>query len=176
MINVSPGVRRLCVCVGAPQPGLLDTACRIAGFGRLYTENVRAEGHDLGFASPGVDEAALVVDMIAALHAATAQWGGASGPACGPALAAFHVGITRVEGDDLRGAAVTRIRELLRNLALAVTSSGEAEEVLVVGISAGLFDDIRAECGFSDAWGPLASAGAWFRVYQANDAALPADL
>jgi hypothetical protein len=174
VISASPGVRRLCVCVRAPQPGLLDIVCRTAGFGRLYVEHVLDEGLDLGFASPGVDEATLVTDMITALHTETTRWCTCSGHAAGargPTLAAFHVGITRVEGDDLRGAAVTRIRELLRNLTRSVTSSGEA---LVVGISAGLFDDIRTECGFGDGWGPLEAARSWFRVYQATGTAPPA--
>jgi hypothetical protein len=166
--SVSPSVRRLCICVDASRPGLLDTACRIGGFGRLYTEHIDAEGLDLGFASPGVDEAVLVTDMIAALRAAAKQEGIAD-VATRPTLAAFHVGITRVEGDDLRGDAVTRIRELLRNLAAAVTVPAQA---LVVCISAGLFDDIRGECGFSDRWEPLAPARAWFRGYQAADPAL----
>lgn len=162
MSNASPSVRRLCICVDASRPGLLDDACRLGSFGRLYTEQIDAEGLDLGFASPGVDEAVLVTDMIAALRAATER--DAPDDTTKPTLAAFHVGITRVEGDDLRGDAVTRIRELLKNLAAAVTVPVQA---LVVGISAGLFDDIRDECGFGDSWEPLASAGAWFCGYQA---------
>jgi hypothetical protein len=170
--SVSPGVRRLCVGVG--QSPLLDTACRIAGFGRLYTEHARADAIDLGFASPGVDEAELVADLISALHAAFTRRGGPPDARRGPVLVAFHVGITRVEGDDLRGAAVTRIREILLHLACSSTEEGWAEpaaQSLVVAISAGLFEDIRADCGFGEGWRPLPAADAWFRGYQANPAA-----
>lgn len=34
-------------------------------------ESIRAEGIELGFASPGADETILITDLIAALHAAT---------------------------------------------------------------------------------------------------------
>lgn len=162
VVELSPGVRRLCVCVGAPQPGLLDAACQSGGFGRLYTEHARDEGVDLGFASPGVDEAKLVPDLIMALHTAAAA--ALTAPQY-PALAAFHVGITRVEGDYLRGAAVIRICELLRSLAPRAISRARPTGLLVVGISSGLFEDISSECGFTEGWVPLTAAGAWFRVY-----------
>jgi hypothetical protein len=37
--------------------------------------------------------------------------------------------------------------------------------LLVVGISAGLFDDIGAECGFTADWVQFAAARAWVRGY-----------
>ena len=154
--HVSPGVRRLCVCVGAPQPRLLDVACGLAGGGRLYTEH--ADGLDLGFASPGVDEAALVTELIAALRTAMTS----DARPTGPAFAVFHVGITRVEGDDLGGAAVTQVKGLLGALTREVAPAGAA---LAVGISSGLFDDIRTECGFNIGWRPMNPVGAWLRVY-----------
>ena len=165
MIEQSPGVRRLCVCVAAPRPGLLASACRTGGFGRLYTEYVQADGIEMGFASPGADEAMLVTDLIPALHAAAAEASGAWAVPHHPALAVFHVGITRVEGDDLRGAAFIRIRELLRELALVASSDAMPRVQLVVGISSGLFDDVGSECDFTDQWIPLDRAGAWFRGY-----------
>jgi hypothetical protein len=159
MAELSPGVRRLCVCVGASQPSLLDAACRSGARGRIYTEHDRSEDVDLGFASPGVDEEKLVPDLIAALHAAA---GTIAAVPRYPAVVAFHVGITRVEGDCLRGAAVIRICELLKSVAVqAVSGAGQ----LVVGISAGLFEDISSGCGFDEGWRPLTAAGAWFRVY-----------
>ena len=165
MIELSPGVRRLCVCVGAMHPGLLDKACQSSGFGRLYTEHAAEEGVDLGFASPGVDEAILIPDLIGALHTAAAEASTTSRAPQRPAVAAFHVGITRVEGDCLRGKAVTRIRELVRYLAPTVEHGTGSPGRLVVGISAGLFDDISSECGFGEGWVQLATADAWFRVY-----------
>ena len=121
-------------------------------------ESIRAEGIELGFASPGADETILITDLIAALHAATIADEVS-------ALAAFHVGITRVEGDNLRGPAVIRTRELLTALPPAPVGP------LVVGISAGLFDEIGPECGFTDGWVPLAAAQARFRVYGTTDSA-----
>jgi hypothetical protein len=162
---VSPGVRRLCVCVCAPHPGLLDRACKAAGCRGLYTERFPEEGIDLGFASPGVDEAVLVPELITALSATAAEASACCAMPCAPALAVFHVGITRVEGDDLRGAAVIRIRELLRELTRAASSGTVPEGVLVVGITAGLFDDIGAECDFNEGWTPLAAPPAWCRAY-----------
>jgi hypothetical protein len=167
VIRLSPGVRRLCVCVSVPYPGLLDRACRTgSGPSAIYTEHFPAEGIDFGFAAPGVDEAVLVPGLIAALYAAAAEAGASCTTPRAPALAAFHVGITRVEGDYLRGTAVIRIRELLRELVSATTSGVVPAGILVVAISAGLFGDISAECNFSQGWLPLtAAAHAWCRAY-----------
>lgn len=165
MVRSSPGVRRMCVCVCAPYPGLLDRACRTGGFGRLYTERFIAEAVDLGFAAPGVDEAVLVPDLIGALHrAATEAVAGRPGIGA-PILVAFHVGITRVEGDDLRGSAVTRVVQLVRELAPVTASGVLPAGTLVVGMTAGLFDDIGSECDFPDGWIPMHATGAWCRAY-----------
>jgi hypothetical protein len=174
MIELSPGVRRLCVCVDAPQRRLLESACRIAGFGRLYTEYLGNEGTEVGFASPGVDEAALVTDLITALRIAATEAAEADGIKECPALAAFHVGITRVEGNAVRGAAVIRALELIRELGLKATPDSLSQELLVVGISAGLFDDIGAECGFTDGWARHTRARAWIRGYGADQAVIRA--
>ena len=160
----------MCVCVDAPQRRLLESACRIAGFGRLYTEYIGTEGTEIGFASPGVDEAALVTDLITALRIAAAEAAEAHGIKECPALAAFHVGITRVEGNALRGAAVIRALELIRELTPKATSDSRSQELLVVGISAGLFDDISAECDFADGWARHARARAWIRGYGTDQA------
>jgi hypothetical protein len=50
-----------------------------------------------------------------------------------------------------------------------MAASARPARLLVVGISAGLFDDIRRECGFAAGWAPLDAARAWFRVYQTGD-------
>ena len=164
MVSFSPGVRRLCVYVSAPYPGLLERACRTGG-GRLYTERIPAEDADLGFAVPGEDEAVLVSDLIRALRRAATE-------ACAgqiwrrtPALAVFHVGITRVEGDDLRGSAVARVMRLAREIATATASGTVPVGSLVVGMTAGLFDEIGTECNFSDGWFPLDTSEAWCCVF-----------
>lgn len=134
----------------------------------LYTERFAAEDVDLGFASPGVDEAALVPDLINALYHAAAEAGTDHAGAPVPVLAVFHVGITRVEGDGIRGNAVTRITGLLHELTSVTTAAAASGAALFVGITDGLFDDIRAECDFSEGWMPLhgaMDAKAWFRVY-----------
>ena len=161
MIKHSPGVRRLCICVAAQHARLLSQVCHTWGSGTLYTEYSDPDGVELGFASPGVDEASLVTDLISALQAASAEVaGGTAGPSL-PALVVFHVGITRVEGDQLGGSAVVRVRELLGEL----TSVSTAGAMLIVGMSAGLFEDIGLECGFGADWLPLASAKAWYRPF-----------
>jgi hypothetical protein len=165
-VDNSSAVRRLCVCVGAPFPGLLDRACRAGGFGRLYTERFGEAVHlpvrdvELGFASPGVDEASLICDLIAALRAESAK-AAEHVALTAPVLAAFHVGITRVEGDGLRGSAVTRIVGLLRDLAPAAGSSA----TLIVGISASLFGDLSPDADLGGGWLPLRGAEAVFCAF-----------
>jgi len=166
MIMSSPGVRRLCIGVGSPYPGLLADAASSLGPGWLYLDAIDPEGIDLGFASPGVDEVALVTGMIGALRTLTGAATGAGAAVSDPVFAVFHVGITRVEGDDLRGAAVLRLQQILRRLALSVTPNGAARGLLVAGISETLFDDLSLECGFSGGWIHSAQAGARFRVFE----------
>lgn len=160
----SPGVRRLCIGVGAPYPGLLANAAKSLGSGWLYLDAIHLEGVELGFASPGVDEAALVTCMIAALRTSAAAV--ASAARSRPVFAVFHVGITRVEGDDLRGAAVLRVRQLLHRLALFVAPPDASKALLVAGLSESLFDDLSPECGFSADWRHATQAGARFRIFE----------
>jgi hypothetical protein len=124
-----------------------------------------AEAVDLGFAAPGVDEAILVPDLIGALHRAAME-AVAGHPEIGaPVLMAFHVGITRVVGDDLRGSAVTRVVQLVRELASVAASGVLPAGTLVVGMTAGLFDDIGSECDFPDGWMPIRVTQAWCRAF-----------
>lgn len=148
---------------------LLSSACTLAGLAALYSEHVPADAVDLGFASPGVDEAALIMHLIPALRAAAAPAESAACGRAGPALVVFHVGITRVEGDALAGAAVRRITDLYRHLARTAAGLAHGQELLV-GISTGLFEDLRVDCGFDQHWRPLPGADAWFRGYQADTA------
>jgi hypothetical protein len=152
----------LCVCASAPNRRFLVNAYRFVGFGRLYTEYIEEEEVEVGFASPGVDEVSLVTDLTAAM--CTEHEAGVNGPA----LAVFHVGITRVVGDELRGPAVIQSCELLKELARAVAPNPRHRGLLVIGISLGLFDDIGIQCGFTDGWIPLATK-AWFRVFEKGD-------
>jgi hypothetical protein len=155
----------LCIWVSAPYPGLLARACRAEGVGRLYTERIPGEDADLGFAVPGVDEAVLVPDLISGLRqAATEARAGEAGRRT-PVLVVFHVGITRVEGDDLRGSAVTRVVRLAREITTAAASGTVPAGSLVVGMTAGLFDDIGTECDFSEGWFPMHASEAWCRVF-----------
>jgi|SRR5579862_4657665 len=167
MARSSSGVRRLCVCVGAPSPGLLDRACQTGGFGRLYTERfmdaerLPVRAIDLGFASPGVDEAGLISDLISILRDEAAEAAAQDTGASAPVLAAFHVGITRVEGDCVRGSAVDRIIRLLHDLTLVTAPSA----TLIAGMSASLFGDIRTEFDVGMGWFPLRTAEAVCRTY-----------
>jgi hypothetical protein len=161
----TPGVRRLCVCVSAPYPGLFDRACEAAGCRGLYSERFPAEGIDLGFASPGVDEVILITDLIKGLFTAAIEARMDFMPSHAPVLAAFHVGITRVEGDDLRGTAVIRIREILREMARTAEARTVPADGVLIAISDGLFDDIGAECDMGEDWIRLALARAWCRTY-----------
>lgn len=167
MIGRSERVRRLCVCVAAPPPGLLEAACRAWGPGRLYVERIEPGTAEIGFASPGADEVVLLQDLIPALYAAADRAPAGRGSGRLPALATFHVGITRVEGDRMGGAAVARARELLSQLAPQAAAALPSRGRLIVGISAALFEDIAAECGFVSGWRPLADGGGRFRVFGA---------
>lgn len=99
-------------------------------------------------------------DLIAALYASAME-----AALTAPTLVAFHVGITRVEGDEIRGTAVTRIRQLLSDLVPALASGTVPIGVLVVGMTTGLFEDLGTECGFGAEWVRLTAARAWCRAY-----------
>jgi hypothetical protein len=99
----------------------------------------------------------LISDLIGALRAETAQ----VARRATPVLVAFHVGITRVEGDGLRGSAVTRIVGLLRDLAPVAGSSA----TLIVGMSVGLFGEVSPDIDLGPEWRPLRGAEAVCRVY-----------
>jgi hypothetical protein len=114
-----------------------------------------------------VDEAILISDLISALHSEAAEAAAQHPGAPGPVLAAFHVGITRVEGDAIRGSAVTRIIGLLGDLAPATTPAEKAPgAALIVGISASLYGDINAESDFSAGWLPSRTSQAVCRTYR----------
>lgn len=178
MANSPPCVRRLCVCVGgATHQGILDSACDSLAVAILYREYFPGDGLDLGFASPGVDEPALVSDLIDALRDAAVRTRGYMGKggdyrcpaAATPVLAAFHVGITRVQSNEIGGTAVAHVRGLLQTLTSSDPVS-QADGMLVVGVSATLFDDIGVERNFGQGWMPLVGGDssridAWWRVY-----------
>jgi hypothetical protein len=166
MRQQGPGVRRLCLAVAAEAPDLLESVCRTGGFDRLYLPAVAARGVEVGIAPPGIDELALVQDLVAAFHRAVR---GRADPG-GPVLMAFHVGIIRVVGDELGGAGAVRARELVRapDLADAVrqwAAAGQGPGLTVV-VSEGLFADLRSEGLPGEGWQWLASASAWLRHFR----------
>lgn len=162
--------------VSAPFPGLLGRACREEGLAALYTEHAAMDCLELGFAAPGVDEVAFVPDLIDVLRrtAATAS----VRPSERPVLVAFHVGITRVEGDYLRGSAVARIVRVIHGLSTAVAARPLHAGGFAVGVTAGLFDDLCFECeSFAgqgpQAWTPMGAAEAWCRTFAQDTSAVP---
>lgn len=95
-------------------PGLLTTVCRFRGASELYLSAQILDGVEMGFAPPGIHEAAVVrwltwavEDLCPARRAADV-----------PAKMAFHVGITKVQGEGFGGAAPLRVRALLRDPAI----------------------------------------------------------
>jgi len=148
---------------GGPGKGPSQAQLLMAMAENTYRLIRSADGR--AYAVPKMGPQALVPDLITALCAATAEVSTVCGMPPAPALTAFHVGITRVEGECIKGPAVTRIRDLLRELAPAVASGEVPAGVLMVGISVGLFDDIAGDCDFSEGWIPLTTALAWCRAY-----------
>jgi hypothetical protein len=150
--------------------GILDSACDALASEVLYREH---------FPEDGMDEHALVSGLISALHDVIAETRGGRGEdggcrrsaAAAPVLAAFHVGITRAQGNNIGRTAAAHVRELLRALASSGLA-GQAADMLVAGISATLFDDIGAERDFGQGRTPLTGCDgdssrieAWWRAY-----------
>jgi hypothetical protein len=147
-----PAVRRLCVAT---------TVQRSSGFYRLYLMTV-AEGIELAFAAPGLDEVSLVTDLITAMREAVA---GDAQPGR-PVLAGFHVGITKVVGEGFGGTGADRTLALIRDPAvLGAAGHGETGARLGVTITAALFEDLRAEGLSGTGWQRISSAGAWFKLF-----------
>ncbi len=162
-----PGVRRLCIAAVTGPTGLLTQACRSSDMGRLCVTTDARNGTEMAFAPPGIDEVAVVTDLITGLRRLTTT---EPGVPC-PAVMAFHVGITRIEGDELGGAAALRTRALLLDPAIrALATVGWR---LTVVMSAGLYADLRAEGIPRQGWRPVPVAGAWIRRYEISQVPEP---
>lgn len=153
----NPRVRRLCVATTARTEGLLASACRSAGVGRLCVTADLRNCTEIAFAPPGVDEFVVVTRLIAALTEEAVR----PGPgAAGPLLAAFHVGITRIEGEGFGGEAAARTRGLLFDQAIRSTAVGKAGKLVVI-VSDTLYRDLRTEGLSVRGWQNVPAAGAW---------------
>lgn len=157
MSEPQPGVRRLCVAALTCPPGLLTTVCRFRGASELYLSAQMLDGVEMGFAPPGIHEAAVVrwltwavEDLCPARRAADV-----------PAKMAFHVGITKVQGEGFGGAAPLRVRALLRDPAIHRAVAGCQR--LAVIMSEGLYDDLHTEGLAAQEWRRVPAAGAWVR-------------
>jgi hypothetical protein len=151
--------------MAAETPGLLASIQQSEGFYRLYLMSDPAESVELAFASPGVDEMGLVTDLIAAMHREATMAIGLSRPA----LAGFHVGITKVVGDGLGGAGADRARALIQDPAIRTASErGGVPVPLAVAVTSGLFEELRAEGLPDDGWQCVPAAGAWLKLFRAG--------
>jgi hypothetical protein len=179
VVDLEPGVRRLCIGVAAGKPGLLLSAFRFGEFDRVYTRVDPGSDTEMGVAPPGVDEMRLVRDLVQVLRR---EMSADPGPAR-PALVVLHVGIIRIVGDGFGGAGLIRIQSLIRDPAVraavidaagtqgsagqgrgAQGSAGQRRGArLSLVISDGLFADLCAEGVSRQGWQRVSRAGAWLR-------------
>jgi hypothetical protein len=156
MSGSQPGVRRLCVAAVTCPPGLLTAACRLRSPSGLYVEAEASDGVEMGFAPPGIHEAAMVRWLIWAVEDLSPDR-----LANVPAKMAFHVGITKIQGEGIGGPAPLRARALLRDPVIH-RAVADAKGLAVI-MSAGLYEDLRTEGLAVREWRPVPAAGAWVR-------------
>jgi hypothetical protein len=161
MTEVQPGVRRLCVAAATWPAGLLAVACETGDVGRLCLTVDAQDGTEMAFAPPGVHEAGVVAQLATVMEGLTGGQIRAS-----PTIMAFHVGITRIEGDGFGGAAALRARGLL--LDPDVRNAAAACPGLAIVMSEGLYSDLQDEGIPIREWMYLPSAGAWVRCYMSR--------
>jgi hypothetical protein len=163
MAEHEPAVRRLCVAAAPADaaPGLLTLIQESDGFYRLYV-TPGPEGIELAFAAPGLDEMSLVTDLIDAMRRKAAATPGTRRPA----LASFHVGMTKVVGEGLGGSGADRALALVRDPAVRMAAASADYAVrLAVVVTAGLFADLRAEGFHGTGWLAVPSADAWLKLF-----------
>jgi hypothetical protein len=162
-------IRRLCVAADAGAPGLLTCVQRTEGFYRLYLMSDPANGAEMAFASPGLDEVSLVADLIAAMrHEVVATQGLRL-----PVLAGFHVGMTKVVGDGFGGAGADRTRALIADPTIRATLAHASPPVmLAVAVTAVLFEELHAEGQSDHGWQRIPAANAWLRLFDPRVAEL----
>lgn len=152
-----PGVRRLCIAAVTRPAGLLTAACRLQDPDRLYLSINAQDCIETAFAPPGIHEVAVVKWLTAAVEELCSVSSGAGGPA----MIAFHVGITKIEGDGFAGAAPLRVRALLRDPTIQDAVRGCLR--LAVIMSDGLYADLQAEGLAGREWLRVPEARAWVR-------------
>lgn len=152
-----PGIRRLCVAALTCPPGLLAAACQLRGASGLYLTTEVLDDVEMGFAPPGIHEAAVVRWLTWAVEDLCALRPGGKASA----KMAFHVGITKVQGEGFGGAAPLRVRALLRDPVIHRAVAGCHR--LAVIMSEGLYDDLHTEGLAAREWRPVPAAGAWVR-------------
>lgn len=157
MSQPQPGIRRLCVAALTCPPGLLSAVCRLRASSGLYLSAEGLDGVEMGFAAPGIHEAAVVRWLTWAVGELCADCPGGKVPA----KMAFHVGITKVQGEGFGGAAPLRVRALLRDPVIHSAVAGCHR--LAVIMSEGLYDDLHTEGLASRDWRRIPAAGAWVR-------------
>jgi hypothetical protein len=149
---------------GAGVPGPLTIVQRSGGFHRLYLSADPATGTELAIAAPGIDEACLISDLITAIRgqagSGTRHWR--------PAVACFHVGITRLVDDRFRGGGANRVLSLCRHPAILRACPvllPDASPTLAVVITAGLFEELRPEGLPGHDWRHVPVADAWLTLF-----------
>jgi hypothetical protein len=147
--EAQPGVRRLCVAAVTSSAGLLAAACELADADRPCLTLDAPDDTEMAFAPPGIHEVAVVTRLIAAMETLTSSRNGA----CGPSMLAFHVGITRIEGDGFGGPAPSRARALLRDPEIRVVAAGCGQ--LAVIMSDGSIQIFMAKACWPENGGPF---------------------
>jgi hypothetical protein len=163
-------VSRLCVATaGASPPGPLTLIQRSGGFYRLYVKT-DPSGTELAVASPGIDEVSLIADLITAIRGQVTLVPGLQQPT----IAGFHVGVTRLTGGSFAGKGTERVLALIRHPAVLVACArAKASCRLAVAVTAGLFEDLRAEGLPHLGWEPIPTADAWLSLFDATPALAP---
>jgi hypothetical protein len=169
MSEQGPAISRLCIATAPNGFGLLTSVQESGGFYRLQLMTDPADGAEFAVAAPGLDEVALISDLIATLYEQVMVAPGHRQAV----LVGFHLGITRLTGIGFTGKGVERALALVRDPAIAVRSSARitlagsarARARLAVAITTGFFEDLRTE-GFSDTgWQCVPPASAWLRLF-----------
>jgi hypothetical protein len=152
-----PGVRRLCIAAITWPADLLLHACQAEDTAQLCLSLDAQDGTEMAFAPPGINE----VDVVTRLTTVMAELTSARRLPPGLARLAFHVGITRIEGDSFAGSGPSRARALLADP--DIRDAAAACPGLAIIMSDGLYNDLRNE-GLSPAeWRSVPVAAAWVR-------------
>jgi hypothetical protein len=157
-----PAVRRLCIATASGAAGLLTGMQQSERLYRLYLMSDPADGIEIAFAAPGLDETLLVADLIVAIQRQAAMTTGLPGPV----VAGFHVGMTRVIGDGIGGAAADRTRALVQDPAIRMAYERVGSPALLaVAVTSGFFEELRAEGLPGQGWQSVPDAGAWLKLF-----------